>query len=90
MVDEAGVGVGRGDAAVEVRREDRLDTLTVVVEPRADLAGDADAGREAAQRLARDIKSSIGVTAAVTVAEVGKIERSIGKARRVIDLRPKG
>ncbi|MCC7048015.1 MAG: phenylacetate--CoA ligase [Alphaproteobacteria bacterium] len=75
---------------LEVRREDRLDTLTVVVEPRADLAGDADARRECARRLARDIKSSIGVTAAVTMAEVGKIERSIGKAKRVIDLRPKG
>jgi phenylacetate-CoA ligase len=74
---------------LEVRREERLDTLTVVVEPRADLAGDAGAKREAAQRLAHDIKVLIGITATVTMAEVGRIERSIGKAKRVIDLRPK-
>jgi phenylacetate-CoA ligase len=74
---------------LEVRREDRLDTLTVVVEPRPDLANDAQAKGEAAVRLARDIKSSIGVTATIAMAEIGKVERSIGKAKRVIDLRPK-
>ncbi len=74
---------------LEVRREGRLDALTVVVEPRPDLAADAEARRAAADRLAHDIKALIGVTAAVTMAEVGRIERSIGKAKRVIDLRPK-
>jgi len=75
---------------LEVRREDRLDVLQVVVEPRPDLAGDAPARAQAGERLAHDIKALIGVTATVTVADVGKVERSIGKAKRVIDLRPKG
>jgi phenylacetate-coenzyme A ligase PaaK-like adenylate-forming protein len=32
----------------------------------------------------------IGVSALVEIVAVGTIERSVGKARRVIDLRPKG
>jgi phenylacetate-CoA ligase len=75
---------------LEVRRDDRLDVLDVVVEPRPDLAGDVAARRQAGDRLAHDIKAFIGVTATVRVADVGKVERSIGKAKRVIDLRPKG
>jgi len=35
------------------------------------------------------IKEGIGVTAAVQVLPPGGIERSLGKARRVLDLRPK-
>ncbi len=75
---------------LEVRREERLDALDVVVEPRPDLAGDADARRQAGERLAHDIKAFIGINATVKVADVGKVERSIGKAKRVIDLRPRG
>ncbi|MGH3183005.1 MAG: phenylacetate--CoA ligase, partial [Streptosporangiaceae bacterium] len=40
-------------------------------------------------KLRHDIKAIIGVTAAVEIAPVGRIERSLGKAKRVIDLRPK-
>jgi phenylacetate-CoA ligase len=35
------------------------------------------------------VKSYVGVTARVQVLDPGKIERSQGKARRVVDLRPK-
>ena len=35
-------------------------------------------------------RASIGVTATITVADPGGVERSQGKARRVIDKRPKG
>ena len=75
---------------LEVRREERLDSLTVVVEPRPELAGDAEGRRDAGECLQRDIKSLIGISAAVTVVDVGKVERSLGKAKRVIDLRPRG
>jgi phenylacetate-CoA ligase len=77
---------------LEVRRDGRMDELDVVVEVRQDLSAtlsEADR-REEARLLQHHIKSYIGVTAGVKVVETGKIERSQGKAKRVIDLRPKG
>jgi phenylacetate-CoA ligase len=50
----------------------------------------AEATERLAAQLAHDIKSLIGVTAVVEIMPVGRVERSIGKAKRVIDLRPKG
>jgi phenylacetate-CoA ligase len=61
---------------LEVSKEGPLDHLTVVVE------GD----ERAAPGLRHDIKSYIGINADV---RIGTIERSIGKAKRVIDKRPK-
>jgi phenylacetate-CoA ligase len=50
-----------------------------------------DAERAAeAKALEHSVKSYIGVTTKVKVVEPGKVERSQGKAKRVIDLRPKG
>jgi phenylacetate-CoA ligase len=77
---------------LEVRREGRLDDLDVVVEARADVAaplGEADRSAEA-KTLEHNIKALIGVSTRVKVVEPGKVERSQGKAKRVIDLRPKG
>ena len=73
---------------LEVTRPKNLDELTVLVE-RAPGAGGAD-GESAGQKLAHLIKSLIGVSAEVRVLQVGAIERSLGKARRVVDKRPKG
>jgi DNA-binding transcriptional LysR family regulator len=42
----------------------------------------------ALRERARYIKSRIGVSAAVAVVEPGAVERSLGKAKRIIDLRP--
>jgi phenylacetate-CoA ligase len=76
---------------LEVRREGRLDELTVIVEIRQDLAASPASEREAeARQLEHHIKSYIGVSSDVKVVEPGKVERSQGKAKRVIDLRPKG
>jgi phenylacetate-CoA ligase len=61
---------------LELTKEGPLDHLAVVVE------GDA----AAAPRLAHAIKSYIGISAEV---RIGAVERSIGKAKRVIDKRPK-
>jgi len=66
-----------------LRRPGRLDELTVRVETRP---GYDDAAR-AANDLARLIKDNAGVTAAVEVVAPGAIERSQGKAQRVVDLR---
>ena len=72
---------------LEVRREDRLDQLDVVVEPKADSDPARSAAEDAATRLEQRIKDRIGVSSRVRVAEVGAVVRSVGKAKRVIDLR---
>ncbi|HXO85512.1 MAG TPA: hypothetical protein VN803_08295, partial [Gemmatimonadales bacterium] len=66
---------------------DRLDEMTVKVEARA---GADDATRAACNKdLAHQIKALIGVTAAVETLPSGAIERSGGKAKRIVDLRSK-
>jgi phenylacetate-CoA ligase len=71
-----------------VRREGALDTLEAQVEARATVA---EAGREALAALGtvarRKIHEVIGITAEVTVVPPKTIERSAGKAKRVLDLR---
>jgi phenylacetate-CoA ligase len=72
---------------IELRREGRLDEMTVRVEGRSD---STDASRKQCdQDLAQRIKNSIGVSADVQTVAPGTIERSVGKAKRVVDLRPK-
>lgn len=72
---------------VVLTREGRLDEMEVVVE--AALGADSAQREKAAAELAHHIKSNIGSTAKVTVADPGSVERSQGKARRVVDKRPK-
>jgi phenylacetate-CoA ligase len=72
---------------LEITRPKVLDELTVLVE-RAPGAGGAD-GEAAGAKLAQLIKSLIGVSAEVRVVQSGGIERSLGKARRIVDKRPK-
>jgi phenylacetate-CoA ligase len=77
---------------LEVRRPHNLDELDVLVEMRPELSGRLSAEEQAA--LAKNaehlIKGYIGLTAGVRVLEPGTIERSQGKAKRVIDRRPRG
>ena len=73
---------------LEITRPRNLDELAVVVE-RSPAAGSAD-GESAGNKLAHLIKNLIGVTAEVRVVSPGGIERSLGKAKRVLDKRPKG
>jgi phenylacetate-CoA ligase len=73
---------------VELRRDERLDNMRVLAEARATHADEL--AREAlGQLLAARIRSAIGLGVEVVIAEPGKIERSAGKARRIVDLRPK-
>jgi phenylacetate-CoA ligase len=72
---------------LEIERPRNLDELTVLVE-RAPGAGGAD-GDAAGAQLAHQVKSRIGVSAGVRVVASGGIERSTGKAKRVVDRRPK-
>jgi phenylacetate-CoA ligase len=73
---------------LELRRERRLDELTVMVEAKGD-AATLETRTATADDLERRIKSQIGLSATVTVLEPGKLERSLGKAKRIVDLRPK-
>jgi phenylacetate-CoA ligase len=68
-------------------REGPLDTLTVAVEVAAGVAHDSGDARSAADTLAHHIKSFIGTTARIELRPSGGIERSMGKARRVVDQR---
>ncbi len=74
---------------IEVKRENRLDEIEVVVECKPEYAGRADIEADCTNRLAHLIKAYIGITARVRAVPVGGITRSMGKAKRVIDLRPK-
>jgi phenylacetate-CoA ligase len=74
---------------LEVRREGPLDTLDVRVETRPGFTPTADANAGLARRAEQLIKGFIGVTTTVQVVAPGSIERSQGKAKRVIDRRPK-
>jgi phenylacetate-CoA ligase len=74
-----------------VRRESALDTLEVRVEVGAAVAAAGEATMQAlAARARRRIHEVIGLTAEVTVLPPKSIERSVGKARRVEDLRAEG
>ncbi len=68
-------------------KEGPLDVLTLSVEPCPETAPDTAALSAAKQALSYDIKALIGVSAVVNVLAVNGIERSVGKARRVIDKR---
>jgi len=72
---------------IEITRPKSLDEMTVLVERSASF-GAAD-GEAAGAKLAHMVKSMIGVTAEVRVVPPGMIERSLGKAKRVVDKRPK-
>jgi phenylacetate-CoA ligase len=73
---------------IEVRRDERLDSMRVLAEART---GHADQiARDAQSKLlATYIRNAIGLGVEVVVGEPGKVERSAGKARRVVDLRGK-
>jgi phenylacetate-CoA ligase len=75
---------------LEVSRPRHLDELAVRVEVKPDFADAGDAAwSRAARGLEHHIKSYVGVTTHVVLVAPGAIERSAGKARRVIDIRPK-
>jgi phenylacetate-CoA ligase len=72
---------------LELRRPGSLDELDVVVESRISLAGTSPTEME--RHTEHLIKVFAGVTTKVRVVEPGTLERSQGKAKRVLDLRPK-
>jgi phenylacetate-CoA ligase len=70
---------------LRLTREGRMDALTVRAEARPD--ADAAAREAAAHSIAVAVKEGIGVSAGVEIVEPGTLERSVGKIKRIVDLR---
>jgi phenylacetate-CoA ligase len=68
-------------------KEGPLDSLNVKVETRTGLSAQSSEAQAAAQALVHEAKAFIGTSLGVTLCEEGAIERSQGKAKRVVDLR---
>ena len=68
-------------------KEGPLDNLMVKVETRMGLSPQSSEAQAAAQALVQDAKAYIGSSLSVELCEEGAIERSQGKAKRVLDLR---
>ena len=66
-----------------------LDQLRVVVETRPGVPPDSPAAQSAASHLQHDVKTFVGSSIDVELRAEGGVERSQGKAKRVVDLRPK-
>jgi len=68
-------------------RNGSLDELKVVIETRAGVDPKGNAAQAAAQQLQHDIKAYVGTTADIELRAEGGVERSMGKAKRVVDNR---
>ncbi|MEL7205571.1 MAG: phenylacetate--CoA ligase PaaK [Pseudomonadota bacterium] len=73
---------------IELTREGRMDQMAVVVEATPETSSD-EARAASSKLLCKKIKDVVGVSTRITVGKPGTVERSQGKARRVIDNRPK-
>jgi phenylacetate-CoA ligase len=78
------IGELNGEYRLVVERVSHLDQLTVEVEPTRPQPGGAE---ELAERVARQIKASTGVSARVRVLDPGTLPRATHKAKRVDDRR---
>ncbi len=72
---------------IDVVRSGRTDAMTVAVERRGDV--DEAQGAAAAAAFVARVKDIIGISIAVDLKPPGSLDRSQGKAKRVIDRRPK-
>lgn len=75
---------------LEVTRDGHLDSMKVNVELKPEFEFASGTEKEfVAHDLQHHIKSYIGISARIEIVELGGVERSIGKAKRVIDKRPR-
>jgi phenylacetate-CoA ligase len=74
---------------LEITRTGHLDELGICVECSPAVATDAALRGRLGQELETSIKATIGVSTSVVVRDPGALERSAGKAKRVIDKRPR-
>jgi phenylacetate-CoA ligase len=72
---------------LELTRQGHLDALTVHVEYLADILANTEGRTRAVRELAHHVKGHIGVSITVEAHEPGALERSVGKAKRIVDRR---
>ena len=70
-------------------REGPMDNLKVTVETTPGVDPQGIAARAAAKLLQHEIKVYVGSSVEIELKSEGGVERSVGKARRVVDLRPR-
>lgn len=68
-------------------REGPMDNLSVLVETRPGIDPASPQAIAAAKQLQHDVKIFVGTSIAVELKPEGGVERSLGKAKRVVDLR---
>ncbi len=73
---------------LRLTRHGRLDALTVFAEARADAT--ADERKRAARSIVAAVKDGVGVSVSVEIVDPESLERSVGKIRRIVDLRESG
>ncbi|MFD6971954.1 phenylacetate--CoA ligase PaaK [Streptomyces sp. NPDC059949] len=73
---------------LRLTREGRMDALTVRVEARRET--DAERREAAGAEVVRAVKEGIGVSVRVEVVDPESLERSVGKIKRLVDLRGAG
>ena len=73
---------------IELTRSGRMDNMIVHVECTPEMATE-DARAKSAKELAHHIKSVVGVSTRIEIRDPNAIARSEGKAKRVLDNRPK-
>lgn len=72
---------------LRLTRDGRLDALTVRAEARTEATSDQRAA--AALAIAAAVKDGIGVSVEVEIVDPETLERSVGKLKRIVDLRMK-
>ena len=77
-----------GHFILELTREGRMDHLTIHAEARPE-SWDGKGLTDHADRISTHIKNTIGMTVPVKVVAPDTLERSLGKAKRVHDRRPR-
>jgi phenylacetate-CoA ligase len=77
-----------GHFILELTREGRMDELTIIAEARPE-SWDGRGLVDHADRISTHIKNTIGISSRVQVVAPATLERSLGKAKRLYDKRPK-
>ena len=77
-----------GHFIIELTREGRMDEMTVLAEARPE-SWDGSGMPAHAEKVSIFIKNTIGITARIKAVAPDTRERSLGKAKRVYDKRPK-
>jgi phenylacetate-CoA ligase len=77
-----------GHFILELTREGRMDELTIFAEARPE-SWDGRGLTDHANLISTHIKNTIGITAKVMVVAPDTLERSLGKAKRLRDKRPR-